>query len=123
MPLNILTSNTILYCQHYDECLKFYKDLLGLEITLASDWLVEFRLTDSARVSLADQARTAIKSAQGQGITLTWEVADIEKTHMDLKIKGAEPSDIITHSWNARLFRFYDPERNRLEIWTNRSQT
>ena len=117
MSLTILTSNTILYCHHWNECINFYKNTLDFEISFSSHWLVEFIITDNARVSLANEIRTSVKSADGQGITLTWQVENIENALDQLKTSGVETSEIVSHAWGARLFRFYDPEGHRLEIW------
>lgn len=118
MSLNFLTGNTILYCRHWDKTVSFYQHQLGLDPAFSSDWFVEFIVSDSARISLADQTRTSIKSAGGQGITITLQVHNIETAWRELKNNGIDTGDIKTHQWGARLFRFYDPEGHRLEIWS-----
>lgn len=118
MSLNFLTCNTILYCRQWDETVNFYENKLELIKSFSSDWFVEFRVTDTARISLANQNRTSIRSVDGQGVTVTWQVHDIERAWQNLRENGVETGDIITHAWGARLFRFYDPEKHRLEIWS-----
>ena len=51
------TANTILYCQAWAATVAFYRDHLGLPMTHTSDWFVEFALTTTARLSIADEGR------------------------------------------------------------------
>jgi urease accessory protein UreE len=46
---------------------------------------VEFRLTDSARLSIADTARTLIKSSKGKGVTISLKV-DVMISRQDILI-------------------------------------
>lgn len=113
----IKTANTILYCKHWEESLVFYRDRLGFPITLSRPWFVEFMLNDSARLSIADEKRTHVSSAGGQGLTLSFEVHDIEEHHRQILRAGLSPGPIRDHPWDARVFYLNDPEGNRLEFW------
>lgn len=119
MPkLNVQTANTILYCRAWGETVAFYRDQLGLPINFASDWFVEFVLTDSARLSIADERRATIKSSNGTGITLTFQVADADALWVAFQEAGLQPTPCRTHAWGARTFYLRDPEGNRLEVWS-----
>ena len=85
--LPLLSANTILYCRRWQAAVEFYRDRLQLPVTFASDWFVEFRLTETARLSVTDHSRARIKSGAGQGITLTWQAA-IEPTWQWLNERG-----------------------------------
>ncbi len=74
--LHFKTTNTILYCQQWQTTVDFYRQVLNLPITHESDWFVEFQLTASAHLSVADERRATIKSSGGAGITLTFQVDD-----------------------------------------------
>lgn len=111
------TANTILYCRRWAETVAFYRDKLGLAVTLSTDWFVEFRLNDASRLSVADDTRASIKSGAGAGITIALEVADIEVAHQWAEQRGIRPTAIKTHPWNARVFYFRDPEGHRVEVW------
>ncbi|GAA0417089.1 hypothetical protein GCM10009133_26970 [Cocleimonas flava] len=115
--LPIKTSNTILYCEKWRECVEFYKTKLGLSITTENDWFVEFKLTESSRLSVANAEKTSIKSNHGQGITITFEVDDIDETHQNLLDVELSPTAIKNHSWGAKVFYLFDPEGHRLEFW------
>lgn len=112
-----MTSNTILYCRKWEETVRYYRDRLRLPVTFSTDWFVEFRLTEGARLSIADEARSSIPSACGKGITVALEVDRIEAMHDDVTDAGLAPSRIRQHPWNARVFYLVDPEGHRIEIW------
>jgi catechol 2,3-dioxygenase-like lactoylglutathione lyase family enzyme len=119
MPtLHACTANTILYCAAWNATVAFYRDTLGLPITFASDWFVEFAITDTARLSVADASRATLKSSGGAGITLTFEVANADALWAEFKDAGCEPTPCRTHAWGARTFYLRDPEGHRLEFWS-----
>lgn len=119
MPkFNIQTANTILYCRAWGETVAFYRDQLELPVNFASDWFVEFILTESARLSIADERRATIKSSNGVGITLTFQVQDADALWMAFQEAGLQPTPCRTHAWGARTFYLRDPEGNRLELWS-----
>ena len=109
--------NTILYCARWKETVDFYRDLLRLPVIFSTDWFVEFELTETARLSIADQRQTTVKSAGGAGITLTLEVSDIQVVWEKAFKAGLKPTDIKVHNWNAYTFYLFDPEGHRLEFW------
>jgi len=115
--MKLRTVNTIIYCRKWKETVAFYKTQLRFRVTVALEWFVEFKLNETARLSVADAARTSMESCEGKGITLTMEVDDIESTHVYLEKAGLNPPAIRDHAWGARVIYIYDPEGNRLEFW------
>jgi len=115
--MQITTSNIILYCRDWQACLAFYQTQLRLPVTAERGWFVEFRLNEHSRLSIADEAATALRSSGGQGVTVTLEVDDIESTHRFLSAAGLQPPPIREHPWGARVIHIYDPEGHRLEFW------
>jgi predicted enzyme related to lactoylglutathione lyase len=116
--MDIRTVNTILYCKKWDETVDSYKTRLKLQVTTSLEWFVEFKLNETSRLSVANEARTSIGSSDGKGITITMEVDDIKATHSYLKEAGLSPTKIIDHIWGSRVIYIYDPEGNRLEFWS-----
>jgi catechol 2,3-dioxygenase-like lactoylglutathione lyase family enzyme len=112
----IKRTNTILYCKKWVATLEFYRDILELPINHETEWMVEFRLRDNTYLSIADEARTTIGSGGGEGITISWQVEDLDSVHRRLNALGAKTSK-IKDVWGARAFTFYDPEGHRLEMW------
>ncbi len=115
---SIKSMNTILYCRRWPETVSFYRDILQLGISFASDWFIEFRVNETAFLSVADERRASIKSSAGAGLTITWQVDDIDAAWRYLHSQGAEPGPIKTHAWGDQVFYFYDPEGHRLELWS-----
>ena len=117
-PLSPKTFNTILYCKNWSATVAFYRDILELSITFGSDWFIEFQVTETARLSVADEQRASIKSSAGRGLTLTFQVEDADKSWQHLQDKGVSLGPVKTHPWGARVFYFHDPEGQRLEFWS-----
>jgi catechol 2,3-dioxygenase-like lactoylglutathione lyase family enzyme len=117
-PLSIKSTNIILYCRHWTETVAFYRDGLGWPILFASEWFVEFQITETSRLSVANEQRATLKSNQGAGITLTLQVEDSEAVWHLLQDRGLTVGPLKNHAWGARVFYFYDPEGHRLEIWS-----
>ncbi|MDZ7665122.1 MAG: hypothetical protein U5K27_07305 [Desulfotignum sp.] len=68
----IVCANTIVYCEKWPETVTFYQTGLQLPVTVARDWFVEFRLTDTARLSIADAGRTTRDTTRGKGHLITF---------------------------------------------------
>lgn len=117
MQKKMKTVNTILYCKKWEQTVRFYRDRLQLPIHFSTDWFVEFCLTDSSRLSLADEKRSSIKSSGGRGITIALEVNDVETAYRSAEKVGLSPTAIRRHPWNARVFYVSDPEGHRIEFW------
>lgn len=115
--MQIKTSNTILYCRKWQETVAFYSDVLKLEVHSANAWFVEFSLNSCARLSIANEERTSIKSGGGKGITVCFQVDDIQIAHTHLMELRVEPTPIKA-IWGSKAFYLYDPEGNRIEVWS-----
>jgi catechol 2,3-dioxygenase-like lactoylglutathione lyase family enzyme len=114
----IRRTNTILYCRKWAAAVAFYRDVLGLAVHLETDWFVEFHLAGEAFLSIADDNRASVKSADGGGITLSFQVEEAAVWHRRLERRGIGAGS-IRHHWGARAFFFRDPEGHRIEIWSS----
>jgi catechol 2,3-dioxygenase-like lactoylglutathione lyase family enzyme len=117
IPGAIKRINAILYCQNWDETVKFYRDVLKLTVHHKTEWLVEFQLIDNTFLSIANTASTTIRSSNGTGITLSFQVENIDIDHRRLRGIGIETGPIKT-IWGARAFYIFDPEGHRIELWS-----
>lgn len=115
-PIDVRGANFILYCDHWRETVDFYREVLGLTDTFSNEWFVEFRLGGGASVSIADADRTSIRAVEGQGVTLSIEVPDLDAARRTLDHRGAQPSPTATR-FGSRVFDVYDPEGHRIEFW------
>lgn len=115
--MRINRANTILYCDRWEETVHFYRDVLKLRLLMDREWLVEFQLSGSACLSVADAAYASIPSAGGAGITLSWRVEDTGAVHDRLALDGVDVTPIKV-TWGARTCFVFDPEGNRIELWS-----
>lgn len=113
-------TNIILYCRHWAETVSFYKDRLKLPVVFANEWFVEFQLTGTSFLSIANAARATIDAVQGQGITLTWQVDDVAACKARLEKQGVSTTS-IQRKWQAQVCYCTDPEGHRLELWAPES--
>ena len=111
-------ANTILYCNKWQETVDFYKDYLGLPITHNADWFIEFKLTETAHISIADESRASIKNCGGAGVTLALQVESAEETWQYLSNSGLAIEPVREHPWGSYFFYFSDPEGHRIEVWS-----
>lgn len=109
-------SNTILYCDRWSKTVEFYKEHFRFPITHQTDWFVEFQITPNSFLSIANEIRASIRSVEGQGITLSWQVADIEDTHTYWSKQDIFITE-IKKKWGALVFYLHDPENHRIELW------
>jgi len=114
--LKIRRANTILYCRRWQATVAFYRDILELEINLETDWFTEFHIAAGSYVSIADAKRTTIEPAGGRGITLSFQVSDMNTAREQLQAAGIEASE-IRQVWGAQAFYIQDPEGHRIEFW------
>lgn len=112
----IQRSNTILYCRNWAETVAFYRDLFQFKINHQTDWFVEFQIAPNAYLSIANENRATIKTADGQGITLSWQVEDIEEAHRFFSEHDVSITE-IKKKWGAFVCYLHDPEGHRIELW------
>jgi predicted enzyme related to lactoylglutathione lyase len=120
--MHIESANIILYCRKWEETVAFYQSRLKLPVNTSNEWFVEFILTGTSRLSVADESRTSIKSGSGKGVTIGLQVADITTTRAQLEDVGLSPT-AVKEIWGAKVFYVYDPEGNRIELWSGRARS
>jgi catechol 2,3-dioxygenase-like lactoylglutathione lyase family enzyme len=118
-PLVTITRrNTILYCRRWRDTVDFYRSDLGLAVLARRDWFVEFAIGTDSALSVADASRTTIEPVDGQGITLSWRVADLGATRTRLVDNGLAPTP-VRRVWDAVACYLFDPEGHRIELWSD----
>ena len=118
--LSIERTNTVLYCERWPETVAFYRTVLGLRVALENDWFVEFELTPSSFLSIADASRATVGAVGGQGVTLTWKVPRLGETRTVLEASGVDVTEIKSR-WGADVCYCHDPEGHRIELWADRT--
>ena len=115
--MEIKTSNIILYCHKWYDTVAFYRDTLRFPVNFSNEWFVEFQLTENARISVANESKSSIKSCQGKGITISLEVKDLEALHASMEKVRLKPT-MVKEIWESKQFYITDPEGNRIEFWS-----
>ena len=109
--------NTILYCHNWETSVKFYRDVLKLNVNHETEWLVEFQLINDTYLSIANADSTSIQSSNGDGITLSFQVENVDVAHRQLRKVGIKVGP-IKPIWRVRAFYIFDPEGHRIELWS-----
>lgn len=122
MLFEIPRTNIILYCQQWPAVAEFYGTVLGLPVQYQNDWFIEYQIHEGCYLSVANAQRATIQSASGQGITLSWQVADVALAREQLTQQQVEVT-AIKHKWGALVCYLHDPEGNRIELWQPQGQT
>ena len=113
--MHVTRTNTILYCVAWKETVDFYKRQVGLDVSYESDWFVEFQV-GSTFLSIANAARATVGESRGHGITLSWEVPDVELARQEMEASSVAVSP-VKRRWGSFVVDFWDPEGHRVELW------
>ncbi len=115
--VDVERTNTVLYCDRWSEVVAFYRDTLGFRVSFENDWFVEFTIHAGAHLSVADAARTSIRPGDGSGLTLSWQVDDVETVRAALAAAGVDVGDVGTR-FGSHVVDVFDPAGNRIEFWS-----
>ncbi len=104
-----------------NESMRFYQDILGLELNSQDDGFADFKIEGtSLAIFQKDKAVSMLPEdymKSGGGAVLAFQVDDVEKTCDDLKVKGV---NIVegpkTTSWGQTVAYFLDPDGNIWEV-------
>jgi catechol 2,3-dioxygenase-like lactoylglutathione lyase family enzyme len=109
----------------FDECLKFYRDGLGLKAVWSDDTnYAEFEAGDTTRLALfkrelAEQALSLASSPGGaRRFMVVLETDDVDKTAAAIEARGikAIAAPVDRPEWTVRTAHFLDPDGNLIEI-------
>ena len=113
---------TLIVVKDCNRALKFYHDMFGLQLLQDNDGNME--LTDHLYLQelgyWAAFTKKPIISNSNQS-ELYFEESDIEKFVERLEMLYPETeyvNRLMTHSWGQKVFRFYDPDGNLIEVGT-----
>ena len=105
----------------FDKSLDFYKNILGLTVNSQEKGFVNFKLGETELAVFQKDEATAMfpkkYMGKGGGISLAFQVADVEKTCKDLQVKGVKifEGPKVT-AWGQTVAYFQDPDKNIWEI-------
>ncbi len=116
--LPVESLHTVLICEKWEECVSFYKDVLGFPIVYERDRFVEFEVTPGARIGILRPLDPDTPKPSKERVILSLCVPDIEEAHAKLSTLYPDLPTIRKHPWGPRLFEFRDPEGWRIEFWS-----
>jgi len=97
------------------QSIKFYQNLLGLELLLKDDRWAEFNISGQ-RFAIHEKTNGAIKHDQSAAIVY-FEANPIETIVKDLQVKGVKfRGEIKVYSY-GKLILFLDPDNNSLGLY------
>lgn len=105
----------------FEKSLSFYRDILGLEINSQEGKFADFKLGETQLAIFQKDEATAMFPKEfmgkGGGVSLAFQVEDVEKACEGLKTKGVK---IIegpkTTAWGQVVAYFLDPDNNIWEV-------
>lgn len=111
--------HTVLICEKWEECVAFYRDVLGFRVLHERDRFVEFRVTADARIGILKPLHPDAPKPTHRRVILSMCVEDIEEAHSKIKARYPALPAIRKHPWGPRVFEFRDPEGWRIEFWAH----
>ena len=111
-------SITFLYYNDLGKAVKFYKEVLGLEITVDQGFAKIFKLHNGGHIGLVDGKKGSLKPSKDKPVMVTLLVPNVDEWFNHLIKKGVEtrspPKD--DPDTKTRYFMFQDPEGYVIEI-------
>jgi len=114
--------NVLIVVNDMDRAIRFYKEIFGLQVILDQDGNVIM----SEGLVLQDAA--IWKKFLGKDMIPKNNMTELYFEESDIEgfVKKLEESDfeieyvnkLMTHSWNQKVVRFYDPDGNLIEVGT-----
>ena len=115
MPEWIEQPGLLLFTEHYDACVHFYRDVLGFEVFAEKPSLVVFRFGSGyLMVEGNGVAAPGGKSRAQSPVTMRLNVADVAAVATRLGAEGV-PVKVESFAWGT-IGSFLDPDGNRLEL-------
>ena len=117
---------TVLVVHNLEPCLRFYRDILGFELTFSDEVSDAFKLEDQdfvlltvgAAAKMISAAEVGLEPVHGQRVLLCAGVDDVDAVYQALTTKGVTfikpPKD---QAWGRRTTYFADPEGHLWELY------
>jgi len=116
--LPVKSLHTVLLCEKWEDCVSFYKEVLGFPVLYERERFVEFQVTADARIGILKPLHPYAPRPSHEHVILSISVEDIEEAHSELKARFPGLPPISKHPWGPRVFEFRDPEGWRIEFWS-----
>jgi lactoylglutathione lyase len=115
MNMQIARSGIILYVEHYDQCVSFYRDQVLLPVEYVKETLTCFTFCASYLMIEQDGVSNSTEKTIAQNPTvLRFNVSNV-KTSADELRKRSVAVEELTFDW-GKIGVFIDPDGNRCEL-------
>ncbi|MBB3037164.1 VOC family protein [Hoyosella altamirensis] len=110
----------IWYVDSLSESVRFYRDIIGLEVRIEGDGYVEFAM-ENVKLSLFERSKLAELIGQRAGTApcgeLGFRVSDVDATAESLRALGVTPlTGPVDRPWGERTLHIADPDGNIVEF-------
>jgi lactoylglutathione lyase len=117
--LDIERTGLILHTERYQDCVRFYRNVIGLQIEFEKDEpeqvLTCLRLGDGyLMIELGGWAKDAVKSRHENPVTVRLNVTDVHAAADILRSQGVEVA-VSEFGWGT-IGRFRDPDGNPCQL-------
>ena len=113
--MKILRPGIIIFTEHYQKCVVFYRDLLGLEIIFKNDSLTCFDFGGAYFMVESNGISKTIEKTRAENPTvIRFNVENVETTANELQTQNIDVS-VTKYSWGT-IGVFKDPDGNRCQL-------
>ncbi len=82
--LSVDAFHAILLCRKWQECVAFYRDVLGFKTVDSRTGFIELEVAPGSHIGLIRRAQNGDPQERDFALVLTFRVSDLEKTHETL---------------------------------------
>lgn len=113
--MHITQFGILLFTEHYDACVAFYRDQLRLPVTQVKDTLTTFAFGDGyLMVEQGGLSSTTEKSLAQNPTVLRFNVVNLPEAAQALRLRGVAV-EVLEFDWGV-IGVFSDPDGNRCEL-------
>ncbi len=111
---------TFLYYKDLAAAMRFYEEIMGLELAIDQGWSKIYQTAAGAYVGLVDESRGFHRANPIKPVLITFAVPDVEAWYAHIQEKGVPILRPLKHSEQLKIKAFVceDPEGYAVEIQT-----
>ena len=117
-PPSVESFHTALFCRRWNECVIFYRDVLGFKPVDEKPGFIEFEVIPGSRIGLIERRGNRAEKNKDASFILSFRVGNLDELQKTLSARCEGVTAVKQHPWGAYVFELQDPEERRLEFWT-----
>jgi lactoylglutathione lyase len=117
-PEGPLLGITFLYYRDLPAAMRFYAEVIGLELAIDQGWSKIYRITGASHLGLVDEARGMHRAADPKPVQICLRVPDVDAWHRYILGQGVAGLSALRENaaLGIRAFVFLDPEGYQIEV-------